>query len=740
MLSSYFGRAAAISLLVLVIAAVLGPAASLARSPDRHFYPPDQLGPYAIGHTTVVITDLSRNPDGSAPATSGGRPLYLHIWYPTGAGRGAPLVYTWNNPVYNQNPGGAVYPGLPDLPALTFPAATSAHLVSEGAPLLRGRFPLLVATHGNEVAAAKNMPDTLETLASHGYIVASVEHTGNNDAYFQASFVEAEFHLPLGPNPLLGSNVILQRSKDVSFTIDEMLAGAVDQKTHVDFSKAIDAENIGVLGYSLGGETTLATVTGIAAAGYPADRRVKAAFMGAGSNYGLLLNAGDYANARAPLMFFGNDTGIAYDNFNAFTGSKPKYLVDIAGINHHVGGYQSSWCTDFRNSMQVVNPAVFPQAFIDASGLNKSDLVNYTYDSTFYFTYTGARESGVYDYCDASAFNGITDAQLTAVLFGDSSILAVKSELLGSMPLKPEVAIAETTRLTNWYAVSFFNKTLQHTDDYDEFLSNSPANRRQNPLVRFTKNCQAVRDHALDLKATDKITFVPVGDEGYEVSVASGAALYDQGTTALNVASSSSVNVSYPGFAFPVPGLKGMISTLVVSENGFINTRTSSDFPAVDDNGSPWYMRGNLLLSNQFTIGMLMKNLTIGAAGTGSGVYGYLDSANDRVIITYRDMPAAGTTDPNTLQAAIYGTGKIEIIVGALANTGAAYAPGIIGTIGIASGRTKARDLDEVRPTAFSRLRGSRPAFARFGNDSAIYEQFYTGSGAVCAKNDDDEP
>jgi hypothetical protein len=35
------------------------------------------------------------------------------------------------------------------------------------------------------VAAAKNMPDTLET-ASHGYVVASVEHTGNNDASFQA--------------------------------------------------------------------------------------------------------------------------------------------------------------------------------------------------------------------------------------------------------------------------------------------------------------------------------------------------------------------------------------------------------------------------------------------------------------------------------------------------------------------------------------------------------------------------
>jgi hypothetical protein len=100
-------------------------------------------------------------------------------------------------------------------------------------------------------------------------------------------------------------------------------------------------------------------------------------------------------------------------------------------------------------------------------------------------------------------------------------------------------------------------------------------------------------------------------------------------------------------------------------------------------------------------------------------------------------MPAAGTADPNTLQVAIYGSGKIELIVGALANTGPAYAPGILGTIGIAAGRTKARDLDETAPIDFSRLRGSRPVFIPFGSDGAIYEQFYAGIGPACSHSDD---
>jgi dienelactone hydrolase len=730
------GRAC-VFVLGLTISSMLSSGIALADPPGRHSNSPEALGPYAIGHTTVVLTDLTRNPDGSAPSTGAGRPLYIHLWYPSGGNGTGHVAYTWNNPIYNENPGGAVYPGLPDLPALTFPGSPSLNPVAEHAPLARGRFPLLIATHGNLVAAAKNMPDTLETLASHGYIVASIEHTGNNDASYQASFLEGTLHIPLGPNPILGANVILQRSKDVSFTIDQMLLGEVDQKAHIGFARAIDSENIGVLGYSLGGETTLATVTGISASNYPADRRVKAAFMGAGTNYGLLLNSGDYGNARVPLMFFGNDTGIAYNNFNQFTGSKLKYLVDIAGINHHVGGYQSSWCTDFRNSMLAVNPAIFPQVFINPAGLNRSDIVNYVYDSTFYFSYTGARESGIYDYCDGSAFNGITDAQLTAVLFGDPTILAVKSELQPSMPLKPQVSIAETTRLTNRYAVSFFGKTLQHSNEYNEYLTDSGANRRDNPLVNFVKNCEKVKDHPLDLAPGDKITFMPSGNEGYQVSVTPGTALYDQGTTQLKVAASSSVNLSYAGFSFPVPGVKAPISTLVVSENGVINTRTSSDFPAVDDNGSPWYMKGNLLLGNQFSIGALMKNLTIGAAGTDSGVFGYFDAPNNRVIVTYRNMPAAGTADPNTLQVAINGNGEIELIVGALANTGPVYAPGILGTIGIAAGRTQARDLDEVKPVNFSALRGSRPVFLPFGSDGAIYEQFDADIGPACSHSDD---
>jgi dienelactone hydrolase len=726
----------------LLLGALLAASTSAVAAPSEEggSYPPDRTGPYSIGHTTVVITDASRNLDGSTPVTSSGRPLYLQIWYPTTVKATQHVRYTWNTPLYNQNPGGTVYPGLPDLPALTFTGSSSFNPVAERAPLATAIFPLLVASHGNEVAAAKNMPDTLETLASHGYIVASVEHTGNDDAWFQASFLENVVGLALGPNPRIGPGLldgIFQRSKDVSFVIDAVLQGVVDQATGIAFSEHIDSEKIGVLGYSLGGETSLATVTGIATAGLPPDRRVKAAFMGGGTNYGLILNSADYATAKVPLLFYGNDTGIAYDNFNAFTHSHPKYLVDIGGINHHTGGYQTSWCQDFHNSMLAVDPNVFPLAFINPALLSPAAIANYVFDATFYFIYSGPRESGVYDYCEPSVFNGISDAQLVAVLFGDSRVLAVKNELQRSMPLKTEVSISETTRLANWYAVSFFNETLKQDHDYDRYLTNSAANRRANPLVNFVANCEKVTAHPIDLQPGDRIAFIPAGNTGYNLSVTSGATLLDPGTTKLKVGGDGSVYLSYAGFSFPVPGLADPISTLVVDENGVLTARTSPDFTGIDDNGSPWYTKGQLLLSNRFTIAALMKDLDSTAAATGGGVFGYLDGANGRVIVTYNGVPATGTTQPNTLQVVIYDGGKIELIVGALAATGAVYSPSILGTVGIASGQTKASDLRKVKPIRFSELRNSAPVFVPFGKDGAIYEQFYSSTGASCSNDDD---
>lgn len=191
--------------------------------------------------------------------------------------------------------------------------------------------------------------------------------------------------------------------------------------------------------------------------------------------------------------------------------------------------------------------------------------------------------------------------------------------------------------------------------------------------------------------------------------------------------------LSFPGFSFSVPGMPDPIQNLIVNENGVISTRTSPDIGEIDDNGSPWYMKAHMLMSGQFTIGALMKNLDrAAAAASGGGVFGYFDDKENRVIVTYSGVPAAGTKKPNTLQIAIYSSGKIEMIIGELAATGAAYSPSILGTIGLAGGHTKMRDLRSVNPISFSQIRDNDSVFVPFGSEDAIFEQFYYGTGPSC--------
>jgi dienelactone hydrolase len=696
-------------------------------SMDDRGVPDDQPGQYGIGHATVVLTDTSRNPDGSTPATTPGRPLYVHLWYPTTAQATRFIRYTWNNPVYNENPDNAVYPGLPDTPPLAFLGSRSAHLIAEGASLAPGEFPLLVATHGLEGSATKNMPDTLEALASHGYIVASVEHTGDDDAWYQTHFLETYVGLKLGPNPSIYADTIFQRARDVSFVISAVLAGQAN-RPGVSLGAQADAKRIGVLGYSLGGQTTLAVVAGISAQGLPADRRVRAAFMGAGSNYGLLLNATDYANVRVPLMFFGNDSGIAYNAFNAFANSPHKYRVDIAGWNHHVGGYQTSWCQDAHHSLTAVHPKLYPGAFADPGNFNRSVLADYVFDATFYWSYTGPYELGLYNFCKGSVFDGVSNGQLIASLFGNTEILKARDALQPFMPLEPELPISETARLTSDYAVAFFEAMLRPS------AQGMPV--PHDPLVRVVRDCENVPAHPFDLASGDRISFVPAGDS-YNVTVRAGATLLDKGTTALTVSGNATATVSYPGFSFPVPGTPDPVKTLFVSEDGAITTRTTGDYTGVDDNGSPWYIRGQLLLTNRLTIGVLMKDLDVTAAASGGGVFATYDTTNRCVIITYDGVPAAGTTEPNTLQVVINHNGKIEITIGELANTGPNYAPNILGTIGIASGQTTAANLRKVTPVDFATLRGQAQVTLPFAHGGAIYQQFDQGVAGSCVAEED---
>jgi hypothetical protein len=114
------------------------------------------------------------------------------------------------------------------------------------------------------------------------------------------------------------------------------------------------------------------------------------------------------------------------------------------------------------------------------------------------------------------------------------------------------------------------------------------------------------------------------------------------------------------------------------------------------------------------------------------------DEGQQRVIVTYQGMPAAGTTAPNTLQVVINSNGEIDLIIGALAPTGPSFAPGILGTLGIASGQTRAHDLRKVKPIDFGALRDGPPVTLPFAPGGAIYAQYDQGVSGACPPGNDD--
>jgi predicted dienelactone hydrolase len=199
-------------------------------------YDPFARGSLPVGVRTFQWSDAARND----------RPLTVETWYPAAeAHRGQDLVEATRDH-YELLPG--------------FPPGWQEAVRDAGARA--GSFPLVVFSHGFG-AHRRQSAFFCTHLASHGYVVAAMDHTGNTVFEIIQEMMAAQMGSPPPDAAALLAELMPARPADVSFVIDRLLAGAADGVP------GIDADRIGMSGHSFGGWTTL-----MAAA---RDRRIRAA-------------------------------------------------------------------------------------------------------------------------------------------------------------------------------------------------------------------------------------------------------------------------------------------------------------------------------------------------------------------------------------------------------------------------------------------------------------------------------
>ena len=187
-------------------------------------------GSYAVGVTTITATDPKRLNTANFVLNIE-RQLVLEVWYPSALHKSEeeqPTVATYKNVTRLQNPFELQGEAYRDAPALS-----------------EGSFPLILLSHGF-TGYRTQMFYLGEHLASHGYVVVGIDHTGSTNADIKET----------ADRPAAFTNTLYNRSRDQQFLLDYFADQASPVKAIVDTDRAA------IIGHSMGGFGAINTVGG----------------------------------------------------------------------------------------------------------------------------------------------------------------------------------------------------------------------------------------------------------------------------------------------------------------------------------------------------------------------------------------------------------------------------------------------------------------------------------------------
>jgi dienelactone hydrolase len=241
-LSCHAMRASIVVVTAMSLAACPAPESDLPFAPASMWAAPDPavLGPYPVGVRTVTFTDPLRVDD----ETGEPRTLVTEIWYPA-------VEDARDGPFHTY----VLYDELPDdlRPGLTPEdlGSLQTRSVKDAAPRDDGtQFPVVVFSHGKGGIRQQSTFYTV-FLASHGYVVASPDHTGDTVVDLLR---ELKTNGDVTPAPVL--EALVDRPYDVSTVLDGLESLGDDP-----LGPLVDMDRVGVTGHSFGALTSFIVAT-----------------------------------------------------------------------------------------------------------------------------------------------------------------------------------------------------------------------------------------------------------------------------------------------------------------------------------------------------------------------------------------------------------------------------------------------------------------------------------------------
>ncbi len=184
-------------------------------------------GEFKVGVQTIELAnpnqlDILNAAEGKAPTYT--RSLKVEVWYPA-----VPTRAKEEFEEYNEVLGMSSDPKRPLIP-FTF----KGRAMRDATPLkTKGGYPLIIVSHGY-VGSRYIMTYLTEHLASQGYVVAAIDHT-------ESTFSDAGGF----------ASTLLNRAKDIHFVLDRLALFSKGRENLL--TGMVDEQNIGVIGYSMGG-------------------------------------------------------------------------------------------------------------------------------------------------------------------------------------------------------------------------------------------------------------------------------------------------------------------------------------------------------------------------------------------------------------------------------------------------------------------------------------------------------